>query len=180
MQRSHTALPFANRARTNQLSKDKSAIIVLKYQDRSKWYRPLIQKGIDYLDAAAEPFEESPYHLEAAIASLHAAAPSFEKTDWKTIYNLYELLYKMQPNAVVALNKAIASAYAISTVNALEELQQIKGLEQHYLYYASIGEMYFEMKNRNTAKDFFKKALPLTSSAIEKKLLQQKISLCEN
>jgi RNA polymerase sigma factor (sigma-70 family) len=159
---------------------DKGNIIVLKYQDRNKWYRPLIQKGFDYLDAAAEPFEESPYHLEAAIASLHAAAPSFEKTDWKTIYNLYELLYKMQPNAVVALNKAIASAYAVSIVNALKELQQIKGLEHHHLYYASIGEMYFDLENRGTAKDFFNKALLLTSSAVEKKLLQQKISLCEN
>ncbi len=167
-------------SRLNARVDDKGNIILLKYQDRDKWHRPLIQKGFDYLDAAAEPFEESPYHLEAGIASLHAAAPSFEKTDWKTIYHLYELLYKMQPNAVVALNKAIASAYAISSANALKELQQIKGLEQHHLYYASIGEMYFDMGKNSTAKDFFNKALLLTSSAVEKKLLQQKISLCEN
>jgi RNA polymerase sigma factor (sigma-70 family) len=157
---------------------DKGNIILLKYQDRSKWYKPLIQKGFDYLDAAAERFEESPYHLEAAIASLHAAAPSFQQTDWKTIYHLYELLYKMQPNPVVAMNKAIASAYSINKQKALEELQQIKGLEQHYLYYASIGEMYFEMDEKAAAKIYFEKAVALTQSQAEKQLLFQKIGLC--
>jgi RNA polymerase sigma factor (sigma-70 family) len=157
---------------------DKGNIILLKYQDRSKWYRPLIQKGFDYLDAAAEPFEESPYHLEAAIASLHAAAPSFEQTNWKTIYHLYELLYTMRPGPVIAMNKAIASAYVSSKQKAIEELQQIKGLEDHYLYHASIGEMYFEMNEKALAKDCFEKAYQLTPSQTEKHLLLQKISLC--
>jgi RNA polymerase sigma-70 factor (ECF subfamily) len=157
---------------------DKGNIIVLKYQDRSKWYRPLIKKGFDYLDAAAEPFEESPYHLEAAIASLHAAAPSFEQTGWKSIYHLYELLYNMQPGPVVAMNKAIASAYLSGRKKALQELQAIKGLENHHLYYASIGEMYFEMQERGLAKEYFEKAYQLTGSAAEQLLLLKKISLC--
>jgi RNA polymerase sigma-70 factor (ECF subfamily) len=164
---------------------DKGNIILLKYQDRSKWYKPLIQKGFEYLDAVAEPFvqrapfgDESPYHLEAAIASLHAAAPSFQQTDWKTIYHLYELLYKMQPNPVVAMNKAIASAYSINKQRALEELQQIKGLEHHHLYYASLGEMYFEMQEKAAAKTYFEKAIALTQSQAEKQLLLQKIGLC--
>lgn len=157
---------------------DKGNIIVLKYQDRSKWYRPLIQKGFEYLDAAAEPFEESPYHLEAAIASLHAAAPSFEQTDWKSIYHLYDLLYKMQPGPVIAMNKAIASAYLSGREKALKELQAIEGLENHHLYYASIGEMYFEMEEKLMAKEYFEKAYHLTASAAEQQLLLKKISLC--
>jgi RNA polymerase sigma-70 factor (ECF subfamily) len=75
-----------------------------------KWSRSLIKKGFDYLEMAAEPFEVSAYHLEAAIASIHAAAASFDETDWNSIYHLYELLYQVQPNPVVALNKGIASA----------------------------------------------------------------------
>ena len=157
---------------------DKGNIIVLKYQDRSKWYRPLIQKGFDYLDAAAEPFETSTYHLEAAIASLHAAAPSFEATDWKSIYHLYEMLYQLQPNPVVAMNKAIASAYSISKQQALEELKKIKGLEQHHIYHASIGEMYFELDEKYVAKEYFEKAYKLTDSLTEQQLLLKKISLC--
>jgi RNA polymerase sigma factor (sigma-70 family) len=157
---------------------DKGNIIVLKYQDRSKWYRPLIQKGFDYLDAASEPFETSTYHLEAAIASLHAAAPSFETTDWKSIYHLYEMLYQLQPNPVVAMNKAIASAYSISKQKALEELKKIKGLEQYHIYHASIGEMYFELEEKAVAKEYFKKAYKLTDSLTEQQLLLKKISLC--
>jgi RNA polymerase sigma-70 factor (ECF subfamily) len=172
------ALMCFQSSRLNARLDDKGNIIVLKYQDRSKWHRPLIQKGFDYIDAAAEPFEVSTYHLEAAIASLHAASPSFEKTDWKSIYHLYDMLYQLQPNPVVAMNKAIASAYAVSKQQALEELQQIKGLEQHHLYYASIGEMYFDLQQKESAKSCFEKAFRLTNSQTEKQLLLEKISLC--
>lgn len=165
-------------SRLNARMDDRGHIVLLKYQDRSKWYRPLIQKGFDYLDAAAEPFEESPYHLEAAIASLHAASPSFEATDWKSIYHLYDMLYRLQPNPVVAMNKAIASAYAVSKQKALEELQQIRGLDQHHLYYASVGEIYFELQQMEKARTHFEKAITLTSSQTEKQLLQEKIRQC--
>lgn len=165
-------------SRLNARLDDKGNIILLKNQDRSKWFRPLIQRGFNYLDEAAEPFEVSAYHFEAAIASLHAAAPSFEQTDWKSIYHLYEMLYNAQPNPIVAMNKAIASGYAISKQKALEELKEIKGLEHHHLYYASIGEMYFELQEKENAKTYFEKAIRLTNSQTEKQLLLEKISLC--
>ncbi len=157
---------------------DAGNIILLKNQERKKWNRTLIRKGFEYIEAAAEPFEVSPYHLEAGIASIHAAAPSFEKTDWKSIYHLYEMLYDLQPNPVIAMNKAIASAYAISKEKALEELQQIKGLEKHHLYYASMGEMYFDLAQKENAKKYFEKAYHLTGSQSEKQLLLEKISCC--
>lgn len=159
---------------------DKGHIIILKYQNRSNWNRSLIRKGFDCLEMAAEPFEVSTYHLEAAIASLHAAAPSFEQTDWKSIYDLYELLYQLQPNPVVAMNKGIASAYAISKQHALNELHEISGLENHHLYFASLGELYLDMKEPQKAKENFEKAICLTDSASEKQLLTEKIRLCSN
>ena len=76
---------------------DKGNIVILKYQDRSLWNRAFIQRGFDYLNAAAEGNHFSAYHLEAAIASLHAAAPSFDQTDWKTVYHLYDILYTLKP-----------------------------------------------------------------------------------
>ena len=88
------------------------------------------------------------------------------------------MLYQLQPNPVVAMNKAIASAYAISKQKALEELRQIKGLEHHHLYYAAIGEMYFDLEQKDNAKTFFEKAFSLTNSHMEKQLLLEKISLC--
>jgi len=157
---------------------DKGNIILLKYQDRSKWYKPLIEKGFMYLEMATEIFEPSSYHLEAAIASLHAAAPSFEQTDWKSIYHLYEILYQLQPVPIVALNKAIASAYAISKENALDQLLQIKGLENYYLYHTSIGEIYYELHDKSNAKKFYERALHLTASRPQQQLLISKINNC--
>jgi RNA polymerase sigma-70 factor (ECF subfamily) len=157
---------------------DKGNIITLKYQDRRTWNRQLIQTGFDYLDGAAAGNTFSTYHLEAAIASLHAAAPSFEQTDWKAVYHLYEILYSMQPGPVIALNKAIASAYAISMQSALDALHEIKGLEKHYLYYATLGEMYFGLNKKQEAKHYFQQALGLTPSKSEQQLLHNKISNC--
>jgi len=158
---------------------DKGNIILLKYQDRSKWYQPLIRKGFYYIDLAiTEPFETSVYHLEAAIASLHASAKNFEETEWKKISFLYEQLYRIQPTSIVALNKAIASGYATDKKLALEELKQIKGLENYYLYHASIGEVYYEMNNKTEARKYYEAALQLTTSKQEQQLIARKIEDC--
>ena len=153
-------------------------IVLLKNQDRSRWNRTLIRKGFELLEHAAEPFETSNYHFEAAIASLHASAPSFEQTDWKSIYHLYELLYQFKPNPVVALNKAIASAYAISKQQAIIELKEIKGLENHHLYYASLGEVHLELEQKTEARKYFELALQYTSSHSEQLLIRAKIDRC--
>jgi len=160
---------------------DKGSIILLKNQDRTKWYQPLMKKGFMYLDAAfaSDRVQTSNYHLEAVIASLHAEAPSFEATDWKTIYGLYDALYRLHPNPVVALNKAIAAAYALDKETALAQMLNIKDLEDYYLYYTSIGELYFELNNKTEAKKYFQKALALTPSKQEQELLRSKLEKCK-
>jgi RNA polymerase sigma-70 factor (ECF subfamily) len=158
---------------------DKGNIILLKYQDRSKWFQPLIRKGFYFMDlAVTEPFDTSVYHLEAAIASLHASAKTFAETDWKGIYFLYKQLYNLQPTPVIELNKAIASSYVFDKGYALEQLQQIRGLENYYLYYASIGEVYFELNKMEEAKKYYEEALKLTTSKQEQQLIAEKIQNC--
>ena len=158
---------------------DKANIILLKYQDRGRWFRPLIERGFYYMDlAVTEPFETSAYHLEAAIASLHASAVRFEETDWKSIAFLYEQLYRIQPISIVALNKAIVYGYVYGKEYALHQLKQIKGLENYYLYYTSIGEMYYDLNNTAEAKKYYEAALKLTISRQEQQLLENKIQNC--
>ena len=128
--------------------------------------------------AVTEPFETSDYHIEAAIASLHASAKTFDETDWKMICFLYGQLYKIQPTPIIALNKAIACGYALNKENALEELKQITGLENYYLYYTSIGELYYELNNKEEAKKYYEKAMKLTTSRQEQQLLINKIQNC--
>lgn len=153
-------------------------IILLRDQDRSKWDENLISKGFELLELAAEPFEASNYHLEAAIASIHAGARTFEQTDWNAIYQLYKILYQMQPNPIIALNKAIASSYAISKENAIKELKSITGLEKNHLYHASLGEIHLELNQKNEAKKHFQTAITHTQSASEQDLLRKKIASC--
>lgn len=152
-------------------------IILLKHQDRSKWYQPLIQKGFFFLEEATQK-ETSVYHLEAAIAYLHAVAPCFETTDSKAIYYLYTILAAEHPTPIVLLNKAIAASYAVSKEVALEELQQIKGLQDYYLYHTAIGEIYFDLHYKKDAIYYYQKALTLTRSIAERQLLQDKIGAC--
>ena len=152
-------------------------IILLKHQDRSKWYKPLIEKGFAFLEEATQK-ETSVYHLEAAIAYLHAVAQCFETTDWKAIYYLYTILAAERPTPIVLLNKAIAASYAVSKEVALEELQLIKGLQNYYLYHTAIGEIYFDLRCKKDAIQYYQKALLLTKSTAERQLLQEKIKAC--
>jgi RNA polymerase sigma-70 factor (ECF subfamily) len=154
-------------------------IILLKHQDRSKWYKPLIEKGFAFLEEATKQ-ETSVYHLEAAIAYMHAISPSFEATDWKAIYYLYDLLSAKHPTPFIAMNKAIAASYAVSKQVALLQLQEIKGLENYYLYHTAMGEVYFDLQQKEEAKRYYQEALSLTTSLAEQQLLQEKIKTCSD
>ena len=154
-------------------------IILLKNQDRSQWHTQLIDQGKFYLDQSAESDEFSEYHIEAAIAACHARASNFEDTNWVQIVKLYEILMRIKPWPVVALNKAIASGYAYGPEIGLEELQKVSGLEHHYLLYAVMGDFNMALRKLPEAKANFERALALTNSNAEKNLLKRKIKSLE-
>lgn len=153
-------------------------LVTLKYQNRDNWDRSLIGKGGYYLDRSSDTSQLSIYHLEAGIASVHAASGSFESTDWKSIYHLYEALYSYHPTPVIALNKAIASSYAISADVALNQLQKIRGMENNSFYHASLGEVCFDLGRHKEAWCHFDAALRLTGSTREKHLFQERMNNC--
>jgi len=152
------------------------SIVLLKNQDRSRWNRPLIERGKYFLEKAGESDEVTEYHLEAAIAGCHAEAPSFEKTDWRSIEKIYEILLKVKPGPVVQLNHAIALRYAQSPAAALSALDKISGLFNHYLFFATKGDFLLALGEAQQARSCYEKALSMTTSLAEQKLLQQKIS----
>jgi len=158
---------------------EKGNIILLRHQDRKLWHWPLIEKGFAYLEAALEgEHETSAYHLEAAIASLHASSTGFEETDWKSICFLYDHLYELKPGPIIALNRAIASGFANTKHDALDQLLSIHELDNYYLYQTSLGETYFELGRKQEARLHFQKALLLTPSRLEQEFLQKKIRNC--
>lgn len=97
-------------------------LVLLKNQDRSAWNRSLIDRGFAYLRAARDADAPGPYHIEAAIAAAHAAAPSWEHTDWRAIEALYAALEALTRSPVVAVNACVARAMAGDPQGALDRL----------------------------------------------------------
>jgi RNA polymerase sigma-70 factor (ECF subfamily) len=86
--------------------------VLLADQDRTRWDPALIAEGTAILDAAVARRRPGPYQVEAAIAAIHAAAPSFEATDWAQIAALYGTLARLTPSPVVEVNRAVAVGMA--------------------------------------------------------------------
>lgn len=153
-------------------------IILLPYQDRTKWNHELIARGNEYMNKAAFGNSVSTYHLEAVIAYEHCAAKSFSKTNWKRILELYEWLCKISSSPVSELNKVVAVMQVHGAATALAALENIPGkkkLETFYLYHSLLGEIYSRLNNSVEAKNYFEKAIHLTQSETEKKILKEKI-----
>lgn len=158
---------------------DKGLIVLLKDQDRSQWNKFLIQKGNEYLSRASSGEIYHDFHIEAGIASIHANAISYEDTNWKIIYSLYDLLLSRTNNPMVALNRSLVLAEIEGPSKAIPELLKMAGLSENCHYNASLGELYFRSGEKTEAKNYFSKALILTSSNAEAELIKRKLKLLE-
>ncbi len=150
-------------------------IVLLQNQDRSKWNKELIQRGHKYLGCASTGGSVSAYHLEAAISSRHCVAENFEQTDWNTIFNLYTVLAERNPSPVVLLNRAIAMSFARGKAVAIEEIKKLTSLQNHYLYNAALGDLYFETGQPQQASLFYLAAIKQTHNPQEQELLKKKL-----
>ena len=158
-------------ARTTELG----AIVLLADQDRRRWNQGLIAQGLRCLGRAAAGDTASSFHLEAAIALEHCRAADFASTDWKAIGRYYDLLLARQPSPMVALNRAVALAYAEAPPVGLQAALAIEGLEQHHLYHAVLGELYRQAGQPAQARLHLEQALERTKSGAEQELLRSKL-----
>ena len=150
--------------------------VLLEKQDRTLWNRELIQQGLTFLETAAAGNELSEYHIEASIASIHAKAFSFRETNWNQLLYLYKVLFEIKPEPIVAMNKAIALGYAHDPTDAIEELLNIKGLDDNHFYHTALGNFYQLARQKENALQSYSTALKLTRSSKDTELLQQKIT----
>jgi RNA polymerase sigma-70 factor (ECF subfamily) len=172
------ALMCFHAARSESRLSPEGEIILLPHQDRSKWDIAKIEEGNRYMDLAAFGDEMSTYHLEAAIAFEHCTAPLFEETNWSRILFLYNWLCELAPSPVTALNRAVAVLQVegeASALQALKDIEDRKKIESYYLYYSLLGEIYIRMGRTILAKASLEKAVMMTQSISEKKLLEDKI-----
>jgi RNA polymerase sigma-70 factor (ECF subfamily) len=150
-------------------------------QDRSQWDQELVGEGLKLLESSAAGSELTEYHLEAAIASIHARALRAEDTDWATIVSLYDTLMTIRPSAVVALNRAIAIAQNEGPERGLEEIRAIDDqdrLSAYPFFAATLGELEFRRGRYDTACQHFRAALALARNPMERRFLDQRIGAC--
>ena len=151
-------------------------------QDRSAWDRQLIAEGMSFLDLSAKGSEVSEYHIEAAIASVHATARGIEDTDWAKIVFFYDSLTLIRPSPVVALNRAIAIAQRDSPDKGIEEIRAILDadrLRSYPFYWAALGEFELRSKRYEKAQEHFRCALTLARNDAERHFFTQRLRTSE-
>lgn len=161
---------------------DDGALVQLEMQDRSKWDWDLIGRGFFFLGKASMGTELSEYHLEAGIASLHCAARVYAETDWNGILELYDLLYRLKPSPIIALNRAIAVGNALGPAVGLAELQKIPDsgkLKDYPFYSAAQGEFHLLGGRPADAAKHFGVARKLARSQTEAEFFERKIAACQ-
>lgn len=157
-------------------------LVLLEEQDRSLWDQRLITLGFHHFSQSAAGSHISAYHIQAAIASMHARAGAEKITDWKTILGLYDQLWELHPTPVVALNRAVALSKvegAMAALQSLDSLLQEKSLRGYYLLPAVRGNLLLELGEKQTAATCFRAAMELPCSVPERRFLERKLAQCE-
>ena len=158
--------------------------ILLKEQNRSRWNRMLIARGIAALDRAGATATGAPgpYALQAAIAACHAHAYTYGETDWKTIVTLYGLLSARSPSPVVELNRAVAVSMAQGPEPALEIVDAIAAepaLRDYHLLPSVRGDLLLRLGRTDEARAEFERAARLTRNEREREMLLKRAAADE-
>jgi RNA polymerase sigma factor (sigma-70 family) len=153
--------------------------ILLEHQDRTRWDRAQIGRGVASLGRVAEILQRrgigwGPYALQAALAECHAVAPSAADTDWNRIVSLYDGLLKIAPSPVVELNRAVAVAMASGPEDGLDIVDGINGMDGSYLLPSVRGELLVRLGRNAEAANEFERAAELATNERERDVLTAK------
>jgi RNA polymerase sigma-70 factor (ECF subfamily) len=154
-------------------------LLVLAEQDRSAWDRAAISEGNRLVVGAFRTGRVGRYALQAAIASLHAVAPSYAATDWPQVVRLYDELLKRSPSPVVSLNRAVAMSMVDGPEAALDDVEALAGddrlAEYHYLP-AIRADLLRRLGRQREAADAYRAALDLVDNEAERKFLTARLT----
>lgn len=152
-------------------------IVLLADQDRSLWRAPAIADASSLLARAMGLGRPGPMQVQAAMALIHARAPSFIETDWRTIVDLYRTLHSMQPTPVVALNLAVARSHLDGPAAVLADIEALaEPLHRYQPYHAARAELLRRAGRPDDARRAFRRALDLTTNPSERRLLEGRVA----
>jgi RNA polymerase sigma-70 factor (ECF subfamily) len=150
-------------------------MIRLADQDRALWDAGLIAEGHALVRACLRRDQPGPFQIQAAIAAVHADAATADATDWAQIVALYDLLYELRPNAVVALNRAVAVAELDGPGAGLAALDAIDAslLGEYQPYHATRADLLARSGHRDASLAAYDRALDLTTNVAEQRFLDE-------
>ena len=152
-------------------------IVPLEEQDRSRWLRPQIAEGLELTRRALLLRRVGPFQVQAAIAALHAEAPTAAATDWHQIALLYAVLARLAPSPVVRLNQAAAVAMAEGPERGLELLEGLdQELPTYHLLPAARADLHRRAGRHREAADAYRQALALALNDADRRFLTRRLS----
>jgi RNA polymerase sigma-70 factor, ECF subfamily len=154
-------------------------LILLDDQDRSLWNREQIAEGSKLVEHALASRRIGPYTLQAAIAAVHAEAPTASATDWNQIAGLYEVLLRADPTPVVELNRAVAIAMRDGPEVGLTLVDGILArgeLADYHLAYSARAELCRRLGRNQEAIAAYQSALALTSQSPERRFIERRLA----
>ncbi|WP_439889350.1 RNA polymerase sigma factor [Pseudomonas sp. MBLB4123] len=152
--------------------------VLLEEQDRSLWDAALIAEGDALVLQALRSRRFGPYSLQAAIAAVHAEAPSMAATDWAQIVGLYDALLQATPSPVVELNRAVALAMRDGPRAGLAQIEAIlqRGeLTDYHLAHAALADLHRRLGQRAQAREAYRQALALSQQAPDRRFLERRL-----
>ncbi len=173
------ALMLLHHARSSARVDAQGDLLLLSEQDRSSWIQPLIAEGLALVGPALAERPVSAYALQAAIAALHAEAPSHRQTDWAQIVLLYDALLDIEPSSVIELNRAVAMAErdgpqaGLTLIDALAARGE---LDNYHLMHAARAELLHRLGRIDGSRQAYEAALRLARLEPERRFLQRRLN----
>ncbi len=170
------ALMELHAARTGARTDVEGVPVLLPDQDRSLWDHDQINRAVATLDRAVQLQSPGQYQIQAAIAALHAKAPSSEHTDWTQIADLYQSLYRYVPTDVVRLNRAVAVAMSGRTEDGLTMVDEIDTLDRYPYFHTTRGALLADVDKVAEAIAAYEVALTLIESDAERRFVEKRLT----
>ena len=170
------ALMLLQESRRAARTSPSGEIVLLEDQDRTLWDRAMIAEGVALTERALKTRMFGPYCLQAAIAAVHAEAPSTKDTDWSEIIGLYDVLARLDPSPVVALNRAVAVAMRDGPALALPTAKELlEELPDYHLAHAVHADLCRRLGQTKDALASYGRALALARQEPERRFLERRI-----
>jgi len=166
-------------SRSAARANEQGDLITLEEQNRALWNHTQIAEASHMIQQAFSLGDVGVYSIQAAIAAVHAAAPSYQETDWSEIIGLYDVLLHLSPSPVIELNRAVALAMrdgANAGLQVIDAMNARGELQGYYLLHAARAEFYRQLGQYTLAKSAYERALELTQQAPERRFLLAKLA----